>query len=514
MSIPDHCTVLVIGGGPAGSYAASVLGREGIGTVVLEAEEFPRYHVGESLLPSVRYFLDFIETYDKANNHGFLRKNGASFKVNSLRPGYTDFVGAGGAGNHAWNENGARIFDRVKVQSLEFAPTKHDEHQDESLGRRPISACWRREEKDGSTSTGNIKFEYLIDASGRAGLLSNKYMKTRIQNKRLQSMALWGYWRGGGTYGPNPGDPFSEALTDGSGWTWYIPLHDGTVSVGVTLKQERVAERKRAYQSESESGSEDQSSKGFYLACLQETPGIARLLTDAELESSPQNSYNEIRAAADWSYSAICYAHPYARIAGDSGCFIDPLFSSCVHLAMMGGLSAAVTICASIRGNCSEEEASGWHSAKGAEAYTRFLPVVRSAMEQIHGKEKAVLNELDEINFDVAFVHFRPIIQGTIDAGGKLSKEELDRSVEFCTKVIQKVESGCLADLDTTQAEGKWAARGAAATFSESSQCDEVMMKMVCMNRILDLNSFKVDVVNGMAPVMERGTLGLVKQPA
>ena len=74
MSIPNECTVLVVGGGPAGSYAAAVLAREGISTVLLEADIFPRYHIGESLLPSVRYFLDFIDVYEKFNTHGFLQK--------------------------------------------------------------------------------------------------------------------------------------------------------------------------------------------------------------------------------------------------------------------------------------------------------------------------------------------------------------------------------------------------------------------------------------------------------
>ncbi|GLB06602.1 hypothetical protein AtubIFM57258_001912 [Aspergillus tubingensis] len=454
MSIPKNCTVLVIGGGPAGSYAASVLAREGIDTVVLEAEEFPRYHIGESLLPSVRYFLDFIDCYDKFNAGGFLRKNGATFKFNSKQPGYTDFVGAGGAGNHAWNvlrseadeilfrhaeQSGATVFDGVKVQALDFAPTisntdTKQEGQDQGLSRRPVSATWNRK-KDGSTGT--IHFEYLVDVSGRTGLMSNRYMKTRIHNKQLQSMALWGYWRGAGTYGPGEG-----------------------------IRSPR--------------------------------PG-------AELVSS------EIKAAADWSYSASTYAHPFTRVAGDAACFIDPLFSSGVHLAMTGGLSAAVTICASLRGDCTEEEAGEWHSSKVGEAYTRFLLVVRSAMEQIHGREKAVLKGLDEANFNVAFDHFRPIIQGTVDAGGKLTQAEVDRSVEFCTRVIRKVESGCLANLDSSQA-AEFTARGAAATYSESSQCDEVMMKMVRMNRILDLNSFTVDIVNGMAPNIERGTLGLVKQ--
>lgn len=71
MAIPDECTVLVVGGGPAGSYASSVLAREGIHTVMLEADTFPRYHIGESMLPSMRHFLQFIDLDEKFLSHGF-----------------------------------------------------------------------------------------------------------------------------------------------------------------------------------------------------------------------------------------------------------------------------------------------------------------------------------------------------------------------------------------------------------------------------------------------------------
>lgn len=74
MSIPDSCHVLVIGGGPAGSYAASALAREGVDVVLLEADHFPRYHIGESLLASIRHFLRFIDLEKTFDAHGFCRK--------------------------------------------------------------------------------------------------------------------------------------------------------------------------------------------------------------------------------------------------------------------------------------------------------------------------------------------------------------------------------------------------------------------------------------------------------
>jgi flavine halogenase len=143
------------------------------------------------------------------------------------------------------------------------------------------------------------------------------------------------------------------------------------------------------------------SSRDFYLKSLDLVPGIKKLLSEGELVS-------DIKSASDWSYSASAYAFPQVRIAGDAGCFIDPFFSSGVHLALSSGLSAAVTICASIRKDCDERAAATWHSKKVAEGYTRFLLVVLSSLKQIRSQDEPVLNDWDEESFDRAFDFFRP----------------------------------------------------------------------------------------------------------
>lgn len=182
-------------------------------------------------------------------------------------------------------------------------------------------------------------------------------------------------------------------VSDASGWVWTIPLHNGTMSVGVVMNQDISTSKKRAMDSP--------SSRDFYLESLKLTPGIMKLLSEAELVS-------DIKAGGDWSYSASTYASPFVRIVGDAGCFIDPFFSSGVHLALSSGLSAAVTICAAKKGELNEYAAVQWHSKKVAEGYTRFLLVVLSALKQIKAQDEPVLSDMDEEGFDRAFAFFRP----------------------------------------------------------------------------------------------------------
>lgn len=145
----------------------------------------------------------------------------------------------------------------------------------------------------------------------------------------------------------------------------------------------------------------DWDSTQFYHESLKLAPNLTELIGDGKFSSN-------VKSASDYSYSASSYAFSNARIVGDAGCFIDPYFSSGVHLALTSGLSAATTICASIRGHCDETTAFNWHSKKFSDAYTRFLLVVLSAYKQIRHQDEPVLSDFSEDNFDRAFSFFRP----------------------------------------------------------------------------------------------------------
>ncbi|KAI4260453.1 MAG: hypothetical protein L6R42_004065 [Xanthoria sp. 1 TBL-2021] len=513
MNVPTKCKVLVIGGGPAGSYASSALAREGIDVVLLEAEKFPRYHVGESMLPSMRHFLKFIDAYEKWDAHGFNVKKGGAFRLNWSRPEtYTDFISAGGEGGYAWNvvrseadellfkhatEYGVKTFEQTKVVSIEFAWPDPAAIDPQPLGR-PVSATWSR--KDGSS--GSISMDYIVDASGRNGLVSTKYLKNRHYNKGLKNVASWGYWKGGGVHGVGThkeGAPYFEALKDASGWVWFIPLHNGTYSVGIVQNQDMATEKKKKMA--------EPSSKGFYLESLDYVPGIKDLLRSAELVS-------EIKSASDWLYSASSYAFPGVRIAGDAGSFINPFFSSGVHLALSGGLSAATTISAAIRGDCDENTAAAWHDKKTSESYTRFLLVVSSALKQIRSQDQPVISDSDEDSFERAFDLFRPIIQGIADADTKGQADAI-RNFQDGRILLQALVKKLKAlghDADASDEANSMALQEIEKQLTPEEQQILVTLKgrrMVRPEDSLNIQNFLLDSIDGLGPRMERKNLGL-----
>ncbi|KAG1850803.1 putative halogenase [Suillus subalutaceus] len=416
-TLPTSTQILVVGGGPAGSYAAAALAREGFEVTLLEAVKFPRYHIGESLLPSVRSFLAFIDAEESVKNYGFTLKVWIVFNVSEyIRRCNTDFV-ALNPKQCVRSEFDDLLFRHASKSGANFE------------GERPVSANWR------NTSTGiegRISFSYLVDASGRNGIMSTKYLKNRRYNQALNNVACWGYWDGTESYMPGTTRQnaiFVQALEDESGWAWFIPLHDGSTSVGIVMDQESSNRKKKASRAAS-GGSGSNLLAHYKEELLSRAPGVLKLIGKATLRND--GTPEAVKSASDFSYSASSYAGDHFRLAGDSGAFIDPFFSSGVHLAFTGGLSAALTIAASIRGLCSEGNAQRWHTSKIATSYTRFLLVVLGTYKQIQNQAMPVMSDVDEDNFDRAFDLIRPVIQGTADVGKALTEDELQKTMDFC----------------------------------------------------------------------------------
>ncbi|KAJ7595788.1 FAD/NAD-binding domain-containing protein [Mycena floridula] len=514
--IPESTTVLVIGGGPAGSYASTLLAREGVDVVLLEAVKHPREHVGESMLPSMRHYLRFVDLEAEFDARGFMHKPGACFKFRQDQEEcFTDFSLLG-PGRTTWNvlrseaddvmirhalSQGVQVFEETRIESISFL----------EANRRPVSANWKNKHGE----TGTIKFDWLIDASGRQGIISTKYLKNRIYREGLRNVAVYGYWKGvrildeGGRRG---NAPWFEALTDKLGWSWTIPLHNGTTSIGVVMHQDSSNLKK---------AQNPGSLTDHYLEQLKLCPGAMDLIGEKGVFVE-----GSIKATSDFSYHATAYSGDHYRIIGDAAAFVDPLFSSGVHVAMTGALSAASTILGSINGQVTEQEAQNWHDAKIGICQTRFLLVVLSAYRQMqHIGNSAMLNDIHFESFDAAFELFRPVYQGEHDTATTLTNEELSNMIEFTRNLFTPTTHDQMMAVGARVGKGLMALNGPVlgpadlekVIGTEDSDAKQVLQRLNSLKVLRNdtsPESFTSEAVNGYTVNLERGKLGLVKAAA
>jgi len=327
--------IIVIGGGPAGSCVSALLARQGLAVVLLERERFPRPHVGESLLPASIPILDDLGVLDEVKRAGFTVKRGATMIWGADRDPWSWHFSETNASNptsyQVWRPefdaillNNAR---RLGVDVREGWPATGVVFDDNGTA---VAVRCRPTDESADDSGGAIELpaRYVVDASGQGGLLARQ-LGLRRWDDFFRNLAVYGYYQGGERLPvPDQGNILIESQADG--WLWHIPLRDGWASVGAVV--DAVSGQR---------GIRELGPQGFLESQIAAAPQLAEMLASARFVSGPE-------VLRDWSYRCQSLHGPGYILVGDAGCFIDPLFSSGVHLALTSATLAAAAVASAL----------------------------------------------------------------------------------------------------------------------------------------------------------------------
>jgi halogenation protein CepH len=312
-----------------------MVSKQGHQVLLLERERFPRYQIGESLLPAtIHGICHILGVADEIENAGFVRKNGAAFRWGSSDEPWVfgfsqarmlDELGA----NYAYQVERSK-FDSILLKNARRCGVDVRESNrvfDLIVGRDRVIGV-RYTDDNGREHEARALF--VADASGHSGQ-TYRHAGRRVYSRFFQNLALFGYFAGGQRLPPpNEGNILCEAFE--LGWIWYIPLshaQPSLTSVGAVVGREHAAKIRNG---------PEIAMREFIEAC----PKVRGLLKGSRRITHGQ--YGRFRIRKDWSYTNERFWTPGLLLVGDAACFIDPVLSSGVHLATYSALLAARTI--------------------------------------------------------------------------------------------------------------------------------------------------------------------------
>jgi flavin-dependent dehydrogenase len=356
-SIGDSADVVVIGGGPAGSTVSTLLAQHGCKVQLFERERFPRFHIGESLIPETYWVFQRLKMLDKMKASAFVKKYSVQF-VNAEGKESAPFYFHDNK-PHDCSQTWQVIRSEFDMLMLANAREQGVEvHQPARVlevlfdGERAVGV--RVQGEDGDQR--EVRARVVVDASGQSTMLQNRF-KLRLWDPVLNKGAIWTYWEGAyRDSGRDEGATVVIQTTNRQGWWWYIPQHDNTISVGVVAPFDYLFKGR---------GSHEQTYNEEVAAC----PAVGKRLAGARRATG-------YCATKDYSYRSKQVAGDGWVLIGDAFGFLDPLYSSGVLLALKSGELAADAIADGLaKGDVSAAQLGRWGDAfnKGVDRMRRLV---------------------------------------------------------------------------------------------------------------------------------------------
>ncbi len=353
MSTSTSFDTVVIGAGPAGSTTAALLAEQGLRVVVLEREKFPRYHIGESLLPFTSFPLQRLGLLERMRSSEFVKKYSVQFVSASGKASQPFYFSTRYEPHVAQTWQVLRSeFDLMLMENARAkgAQVLEETTVDELIQDQGRTVGVKAHGKSGQPL--EFRAPMTVDCSGREALAPTR-LNWRVREPKLNKVAVWTYYRGAMRDQGLDGGATTVAYVPEKGWFWYIPQHRDMISVGVVaegkyLTRGGVREPEEIFKRE-----------------IEQNAWIKAHLA----RGTPVGPY---RLTSEFSWRSRYCAADGLLLAGDTFGFLDPVFSSGVMLALKSGVMAADAIAEAFQAQ-----------DFSAERFTEYSRVLREGLENM-----------------------------------------------------------------------------------------------------------------------------------